>query len=154
MKALFSTLLLFLTFSYAGSAQNVNLIIQVNEKLIYGEISGLYLQVGTGNNSEKINVSYVPGDLILNEHTWNIINSDTSKKISLHFTYNTFSKSKHETASFYVDLTRYNLKMPYLILNIYDFRDKKYRHWYQYLTDKDFLAELRFTNSGIFIRKT
>ncbi len=81
------------------------------------------------------------------------INSNNFTKFALHFNYNTFFKGKHEVANFYVDLTQDKLKQPYLILNIYDFRNKKYKSWYQWHTEKDFLAELRFPNSGLYIRK-
>jgi len=153
MKMILYTLFFLSAVSHKAATQNVNLIIEVNEKLTYEEITNLYIEVGTDSDSKRLNVSYVPGDLLLSQDAWNIINADTSKRLSLYFTYNTFSKNRHETATFYRDLTRHDLKQPYLILNIYDFRDKKYRHWYQYLTNNDFLAELRFPNSGVFIRK-
>ncbi len=140
-------------FSKIGFSQNVNLVIQVNDKLIVSELSSMYLMFGSGNEMKKILVSYVPGDLILDERAWTLIKADTSNKFSLHFDYNTFSKDNQEIANFYVDLNKDLLKQPYLILNIYDFRDKKCKHWYKWLTDKDFLAELRYPNSGIYIRK-
>ena len=138
--------------SFIGSAQNVNLVIQVNEKLVVGSISGMYLLLDSGPLAKQIPVSYVPGDLLISKAAWTIINSDTTNKLSLHFNYNTYLKKNEETA-FYVNLTREQLTQPYLLLNIYDFRDKKYRKWYQWHTDKNFLAELRYPNSGVYIRK-
>ncbi len=141
-------------FSAIGFGQNVNLVIQVNEKLVVSELSSIYLVFGTGTEVKKIPVGYVPGDLILDEKALALINADTLNKFSLRFDYNTYSNDNHEIANFYVDLTKQQIKQPYLVLNIYDFRDKKYRHWYKWLTtDKDFLAELRYPNSGIYIRK-
>jgi hypothetical protein len=140
------------TVSHKAVAQNVNLMIQVNETLIYDLITDVYIKVGTDSDSKRLNVSYVPGDLILSEDAWNIINADTSKKISLHFTYLTPLKNHLDTAAFYCDLTRPDFKQPYLILNIYDFRDKKHRYRYQNLTNKNFLAELTYPGSPRFIR--
>jgi hypothetical protein len=45
------------------------------------------------------------------------------------------------------------MKQPYLILNIYDFRDKKYSAWYQNDRKQEFVSELVYPNSGILIRK-
>ncbi len=102
---------------------------------------------------KPFDINYVPGDLIINDEAWNKINSDSSAKIFLKFDYNTFSKNHQKIANFFVELTRWKLKQRYLILNIYDFRDKKYKQWYQWHTDKKFLAELNFPSSGIYIRQ-
>ena len=133
--------------------QNVNLIIEVNEKLCYEEhITDAYLEIGTDSQSKRLNVRYIPGDLILSKEAWDIINADTAKKLSLHFTSHTYLIDRDDTAIFFCDLTRNDLKQPYLILNIYDFRDKKYREWYQYLTKNNFLA-VKYPNGGLHILK-
>ena len=149
------TIIIFILFvcSKICFSQNVNLIIQVNEKLVYAEISGIYLIVNSGNETQKMPVSYYPGDLVLDDKTWSIINADTLNKFSLQFDYSTYKRNKHQIGNFSVELTKEKLKQPYLILNIYDFRSQKYKHWYQWQTDKDFLAELTFPNSGIYIRR-
>ena len=152
MKKTFYIWIFLSLISKLGFSQSVNLVIQVNEKLVYDEVTAMYLLFGSGNEEKRVSVRYVPGDLILDEKAWALINSDTLNKFSLHFDFNTYSKNNHEIANFCVDLTKQQLKQSYLILNIYDFRDKKYRHWYKGLTDKDFLAELRYSNSGIYIR--
>ena len=146
-------LILFFCFSTTLFSQNINLIIQVNDKLVIDGISSIYLKFGSGSNEKRIPVNYVPGDLIITSEAWNQINSDTAATFSLNFDYSTSNKQKQQITNFYAALTRYKLTRPYLILNIYDFRDKKYKHWYQWHTDKEFLAELRFPNSGLYIRK-
>lgn len=146
-------LLLFLLVSNLGICQSVNLIIQVNDKLVESGFTDIHLKLIVGEEAKTISVNYVPGDLVLNLEAWNLINSDSSVKISLHFNYNGHHSNTEETAHFYVDLTRDNLKQKYLILNIYDFTNKKYKRWYQWHTKNQFLAELKFPNSGAYIRK-
>lgn len=153
MKSIFPFLLLLLGSTWTITAQNINLIIQVNERLVISGLTNVYVVVGHDNNSVQTPVNYVPGKLTLTNEIWNTINTDSSRKITLHFDYNTYSKKKHNTANFYVDLAKQQLQNPYLILNIYDFRDKKYKHWYQWHTDKSFLAELTFPGSGLYIRQ-
>jgi hypothetical protein len=152
MKKAFCILILTLFFTKIILGQSVNLIIQVNEKLVIGEISRMYLIFGSGIDARKINTDYVPGKLTLSKDAWQIINSDTPIKFSLHFDYTTYVKNNQQVANFDVDLTRQALNQSYLVLNIYDFRNKKYKNWYKSYTDKEFLAELRFPNSGMYIR--
>ena len=153
MKSIFLSLLLLLSLTWTITGQNINIVIQVNEKLAISEVSHIYLVVGQDGNSVKTPVNYVPGELTLTTEIWNAINSDKSKKISLYFDYITYSKDKQNVANFYADLTREQLQKSYLILNIYDFRDRRYKHWYQWHTDKDFLAELTFPGSGMYVRQ-
>jgi hypothetical protein len=153
VKAALKIFLLLIFISKIDFGQSVNLVIQVNEKLIIEGIEGMYLNFGSGNNAKKIAVDYVPGKLTLNKEAWNIINADTSTKFSLHFDYYSYSNNNQQVANFYADLNWRLLNQTYLVLNIYDFRDIKYKRWYQWHTDKNFLAEFRFPNSGIYIRK-
>jgi hypothetical protein len=152
MNKIFIIGIFLLSLSKIGFNQNINLIIQVNDKLVESGISA-YLVFGFGNETKRILVSYVPGELILDEKAWALINSDTLNKFSLKCYYTIYSKDNEESFNFYVDLNKKLLMQPYLILNIYDFQDKKYRRWYSWHTDKDFLAELRFPNSGIYVRR-
>ena len=110
--------------------------------MLDGEITALYLVSG----EDKYYVNYYPGDLIFNEVVWAKIQSDTLKKFHLRFTYNNFKKNKQETKDFDIELNTELFKQPYLIVNIYDFRDKRYRKWYQYLTKENYLVEINCPN--------
>ena len=134
-------------------SQDLNLIIQVNNELITDGISGVYLKIGSTESSEQHFVSYFPGRLKIDSSLWKEIVSDTSKKVTLYFDYATFDKNHQLTANFFADFKWYHFKQPYLILNIYDFRDKKYKHWYKWLTEKEFLAEFRYPNGPVYIRQ-
>ena len=140
------TLLFFVKYGYS---QNVNMILQVNGKILNGEISGLYIKYG----EEKYPVNYYPGDLILSEIVWAKIQAGTQKKFHLHFDYNTFEKDNHEVANFDIEIGKEILQLPYLIINVYDFRDQKYRKWYQYLTKENYLVEINCPNCGLYVRK-
>ncbi len=134
MRKIFYASILFLTTSFCFS-QNLNFIIQVNDKLLNdGEIANLYLTSVKGNDAKKYYIKYYPGDLILNEEVLSEINSDIFKKFYLHFDYYTHKKGNQEIANFVIELNSDSFKKPYLIANIFDFRDKKYKNWYQWLT--------------------
>jgi hypothetical protein len=152
MKKVFIFLsVLFLSKIQFG--QRVNLIIEVNDKLILDGLSAVHLVFYSGTDTQTVAVDYIPGELTLPEETWNLIQKDTSVKFTLHFDYNTFIKNQHQIAHFYVGLSRHILEQRYVIINIFDFREKNYRRWYQWHTDKNFLAELTYPNSGKYIRK-
>jgi hypothetical protein len=153
MRKLFYASILFLITHFCFS-QNVNFIIQVNDRLLNnGEIANLYLTTKKENDAKKYYVNYYPGDLILNEEVLSEINSDTLKKIYLHFDYYTYKKDNQEIANFDIELNSDSFKKPYLIANIFDFREKEYKHWYQYLTEENYLVQLTYPNSGLYVRR-
>lgn len=147
------TFILLTTLLTPMLGQKVNLIIQVNDKLIVSGLSRFQIAFDSVNSNKLFAVSYVPGDLSIDEYLWKKINLDSNLRIFLKFDYYTYTKDDQEIANFYVELTQHKLQQRYLILNIYDLRDKKYKHWYQWHTDKPFLAELTFPGSGLYIRK-
>lgn len=140
-------------FSYRVSAQehHVNLIIQINDKLIMEGLQEIYIKTDS-MESERIYVNYVPGDLIFTDSVYNLLNSENIESFKLYFGYATHDKRKSEYAYFNVRLSKNTFSLPYLILNVYDFRDKKYKKWYQSHTKEDFLVEQIFPSSGIYIR--
>jgi hypothetical protein len=154
-KKLLSTILVIIGLATASLGQRkINFIIQVNERLVVGEISNIHFTFDSVNSNEKFPIDYSPGDLIISDELWSKVNSDSSRPFFLIFDYNTITKSNHKIANFFVELKSHNLLQRYSILNIYDFRNKKYKHWYQWHTDKDFLAELNYPNSGVKIRRS
>ncbi len=132
-----------------GQDHRINFIIQVNEKLIENQLSNLHLSL----DAEKMEVSYVPGELVISDKNHDLINSGDIKKFYLHFDYNTYPGQRHSIAKFFVELTPEILKQPYVILSCYDFRDRLYKRRYQYLTSEDFICELVYPGSGRLIRK-
>ncbi len=151
-KILF-TFFLVTTALSATLGQKVNLIIQVNEKLSVTGLYNFHIAFDSVDSRKQFTVNYVPGDLTIDEDVWSKINLDSTSRLFLKFDYSTFDRGNQEIANFFVELTQQQLKQRYLILNIYDFRDKKYKHWYQWHTHNKFLAELNFPGSGIYIRK-
>lgn len=132
-----------------GQDHRINFIIQVNENLIENQLSNLYLSL----DDEKLEVNYLPGELVISDENYDLINSGDIKSFYLHFDYNTYSGQKHSIVNFFVELTSETLKQPYVILNCYDFRDKLYKRRYQHLTSEDFICELVYPGSGRLIRK-
>ena len=153
MRNIFYTSILFIITNFCFS-QNVNFIIEVNDRLLnYGEIANLYLTTGKEKDAKKYYINYYPGDLVLNEEVLSEINSGTFKKIYLHFDYYTYKKDNQEIANFDIEINSGLFNEPYLIANIFDFRDKKYKHWYQWLTEENYLTELTYPHSGKYIRR-
>lgn len=146
-------ILLIIGLSKSSYGQNLNMVIQVNERLVISEISGAYLNFeNIDGTKSRILVAYYPGALILENDSWEKINSDLTKKITLTFDYNTFKGKEHQIGNFGIEMQKHHFEKSYLILNIYDFRERKYRKRYGCLTDKNFIAELNFPQSGILIR--
>lgn len=147
MKKLLYLLLVIITIENSYS-QKVNMILEVNDKVLdNAEISALYIEYG----EEKYYVNYYPGDLILNEVVWAKIQAETQKKFYLHFNYRT-PEYKDEIKSFKIEISKQHFEMPYLILNVYDFREKKYRKWYQYLTKENYITQISCPNCGMYVR--
>lgn len=146
-------LIFLLSFTSFGYSQNINLILQVNGKILTGEISNLHINLGTEESPDVYPANYYPGDLIISQEVLDKIDEIPSGKFILHFDYNTYEKDKHQIANFDVTLHKKQLGFPYLIINVYDFRDKKYRKWYSYLTDKDYLPEIICINCGIYLKQ-
>jgi hypothetical protein len=133
--------------------QNLNMVILVNEKLVTSEISGAYLNFETSNGTKSRNlVGYHPGELRLQPEDWEKINADSTKKITLTFDYNTFKGNGHQIGNFGIEMKKYHFEKRYLILRVYDFRDRKFKKRYGCLTDKDFVAEFHFPQGGELVQ--
>lgn len=112
----------------------------------------MYVTLDSAKSKQRFPVDYVPGNLRLNDKVITALKMDSTQSLFLHFSYNTYKKQNQQTAHFYAKLTQMQLQQPYLILNIYDFRDRKYRNWYQRSKEQEFVSELVYPNSGILIR--
>ena len=144
---------ILLLFSGYSFSQNINLMFQVNDKLLnYGELANLYITFSNDNLAKRFYVNYFPGDLILNEEIWSEINSPSTDKFYVHFDYYTYNKGNQQVKGFDIQIEEKFILHPYLIVNIYDFRDKKYKRWYQWHTQESYLVEFKYPESGILIR--
>lgn len=148
-------LLILFFFGISGLCfgQNLNMVILVNEELVTSEISGAYLNFETINGTKSRNlIGYHPGELRLQPEVWEKINSDSTKKIILTFDYNTFKGNRHQIGNFGIEMQKHHFEKRYLILRVYDFRDRKFKKLYGCLTDKDFVAEFHFPQGGVLVR--
>ena len=148
------TFLLLLGITINGYGQNLNMVIEVNERLVTSEISGAYLNFENADGTKSRNlVGYHPGELILQSEDWKKINSELTKKIALTFDYNTFKGNGHQIGNFGIEMEKHHFDKRYLILRVYDFRERKFRKRYGCLTtDEKYIAELNFPQGGILIR--
>ena len=150
MFRLMTVIAIFL-LSKSGFGQDINLIIQVNGKLVQGGLSNLYATLDS-SRGKHFPVDYVPGNLHLPNELWSTLKADSTKPFFLHFTYNTFQRDKQSNLIISVKVNQWHLEQPYLICNVYDFRDKQYRRWYQQNRGQEYVTELNFPNGGILIR--
>ena len=152
-KAIYFLLLMWLVSKQAAAQdRRINLVILINDKLAWEELQNMYITTDS-LEKERIYLNYVPGDLILADSVYSLLNSDKIQHFKPHFSHFTYKGNKTETVPFYVGLSKHIFSLPYLVLNVYDFRDKKYKNWYQYHTKQNFLVERIFPNSGLYIRK-
>lgn len=140
--------LIIVIFSFGSSyAQNFNVILQVNDVNIDGEITAMYLSNNNSRDEERITVNYYPGDLIIPDHersSFEKLNND----LILTFDYNTNKRNSQQIATFNIKLSKELLKKPYLMINIYDFRVRKYKRWFQHCAkDSDYFPQISFQNS-------
>lgn len=127
-------------------AQNFNVILQVNDTNLFGNIGNLHIR-NVENSETKIYPNYYPGDLIIQNF------EDINEVFYLCFDYYTYKNKKQKIKNFKIKLSKQLLENPYLIINIYDFRNRKYRNWFQYLTEENYLVQLTYPNSGLYVRK-
>lgn len=145
-------ILLIIGIIHSGFGQNLNMVIDVNDKLVTSEISGAYLNFENKDGTkEKILIGYHPGELLLEQNSWNKINSEQTKKITLSFTYYTWKRKKQKSATFKIEMEKYLFDKRYLILHVYDFRDRKYRKKYGCLTDENYIHDFNYPQGGILI---
>ena len=139
-------------FSSIGFGQNLNMVIDVNGRLVVSEIAGAYLNFEYNDGTkDRILVGYHPGELILKNDSWEKINSDKTKNIVLSFDYYTWKKDNQVIANFEVEMEKSHFQKSYLILHVYDFRERKYRKKYGCLTDAEYITELNFPQGGILV---
>ncbi len=143
--------LLFLLLSWNNSySQSGNIIIQINDILLTSEIT--VLNVKTELSPYTFSAEYIPGKLTLSEKAWEIIKNDSVGNFKLSFNYQTFKRKKVKSKNFTIELSKYQLTKNYLIINIYDFRNRKYRKWYGPYTTKEYLIELIYPNGPFYPR--
>ena len=152
MKFKLLLLMTIIGFSSIGFGQNLNMVIDVNGRLAVSEIGGAYLNFEYNDGTkDRILIGYHPGELILKNDSWDKITSDKTKKIILSFDYYTWKRGNQEIANFEVEMEKSHFQKSYLILHVYDFRERKYRKKYGCLTDAEYITELNFSQGGILV---
>jgi hypothetical protein len=131
-----------------GQDVKINLVILRNEKLAIDQISAFEFTVTKGESVHRIDADYIPGELSLSKENFDRLVSDSTAGVRLLFNLNTFDKQKHYVLNVKNDFPLGLLSREYLVLNVFDFRDKKYRQRYGYLTKDNFISEFSFPGSG------
>ena len=143
MRIILTSILLVASLSYSFGQEKINLVILRNGKLIENGLANIRL------NGHYI--EYWTGELTVEDSVFNLLMQDST--FYLQFDYYIQSKRKQTVRNFGCEILLKDSTIPYQVLEVFDFTDPQYRKWYSYHTDKDFLCELRFPNSGIYIPK-
>ncbi len=152
MKLKLLILIMIFGLSNNGFSQNLNMIIEVNDRLITYEIAGIFLSFEYNNGTKThTQINYHPGELVLNDYLWKQIKSDSLKEITLKFDYYTYKRGNQDIANFKFKMSKFLFERKYLILRVYDFRERKFRRKYGCLTDEEYISEFNFPQGGILI---
>ena len=149
-------LLIFLTgtgYSSFGQDTKVNLVIKLNDKLLEDGVSSSRLAIVTDKEKHNLEVQYYTGDLILPADAMTILNRDSIKSMTLTFDISTFKGDKQDILNIKTTFSKYFITQPYVILNVFDLRDKKFKRQLGHLTKENFLCEYNFPGSGLYIRR-
>lgn len=128
------------------------MIIQVNNELVVSGIGRPSITINQGETKKSFGVDYVPGKLTMSQNAWELITNDTIGSFDFQFDYYTSKGQNLDIKRFKAILSKNLLDSNYLIINIYDFRNRKYRKWYGPYTEEDYLVELNYPNGPIYVR--
>ena len=79
--------------------------------------------------------------------------SEQASQIAIKFDYTEFGKrSLSPITQYRIILEPIHFQQPYLLIHVYDFHQRKYRKWYSHLTDEEYIAEIIYPNSGMYLR--
>lgn len=140
----------FYLFSLNFFGQNYNVVIQVNDETLLGGIVALSISNNDKQDEIRIFPQYYVGDLIIPEYRKDDFDN-LNEKFLLSFNYYTYKSDEQKVKRFNVELTRSILEKEYLIINIYDFRNRKYKRRFQHLTNKDYLVQLICPSCSLYI---
>jgi hypothetical protein len=156
MKHLITAILLGLVLSTTelfGQETKVNFIIQLNDQLVVGDIADLRMYIETNQHKFNIEVNYWPGDLILSEQATRILRQDSIKSATLMFDLYSYKGDKREVLNVKTSFSKFLMEQPYVILNVYDLRDKTYKRQLGHLTQDNYISEYIVQNGGRLARR-
>ena len=137
-------------FWFNGQTANVSIL--VNGNFIESGFSRFYLAVA-GSNNKAVAIDYIPGELLLGISGKELLDTENNTKFELSFNYTTQRKGRLETINYIVPITKHQLVSRYAIINVYDFRDKRYKKWYgPHKKDAVYLSEVWTHHGGRLIR--
>lgn len=146
-------LLLLIGTTPSGFGQNLNMVIEVNDRLVTYEIAGAYLNFEELDGSKSRNlVGYHTGELVLQPKDWKKVYSDSTKTIALTFDFYALKGRYHNSVQFGIEMNKYHFNQSYLIVRVYDFRERKFRRRYSCLTDKKFIVDLNYPQGGVLVQ--
>ena len=132
--------------SYSQKEKGINLIIEIDEKIIARSLTNLKIILTDSNNIvSQIDADYYVGNLNLKDTDYQ--NLLLSKSICLKFDYTEYNKGKQETHNYELNLKNSGLKSLYNIIKIYNLNKRKYRkHNVPFDKDKDYVFLLETPN--------
>jgi hypothetical protein len=144
MKNLFISLVVFINvYCFSGAqGQNIdwNLVITIDEKVIYENIDDMKLRIKGINEVGSIKATYVPGSLKLLELN-NQLNT-IEDSLFLSFTHFVYEKSNLFEYEYEIYLSKEWFNYSFMVISIYNLDNKKYRRRYKSHKNKPFVYDL------------
>jgi hypothetical protein len=128
-------------------------VIQLNEKLVYSEVSNVRLHVETDKDNYDFEGTYYAGDLILPTEVIDLLTTDSIKVSRLMFDVYSYKGDRMKILNVKTNFSKVLLDQPFVVLNVYDFRDKKYKRQLGHLTQDNYICEYIFPGSGLYLRR-
>lgn len=124
----------------SGQSVDWNLIITVDEKIMYEGIKDVRIDKKSRNKISSIEAIYVPGSLKLETSYQGITDQDS---LYLSFTYLGYDeKNKYFEYDYEIILKKPWFNFQFMIIHIYNMDKKKYRRRYQSHKNKSFVYDL------------
>jgi len=111
-------------------------------------MSALQLIIETDKATHKLDLSYQTGDLVLSEEAARILRQDSIKSATLMFHLYSWKRGKDKGLDVKTNFSKFLMEQPYVILNVFDLRDKTYRRQLGYLTKDEYICEYIIPNGG------
>ena len=148
MKLLFISIFLALAGNTIAQKE-INMILSVDEKIVFGEISQVKIIAKFENGREqKVSTNYFPGNLSISDSDYNLLLAEDVKFVFLAFSYRDCGK-KNIQHDYKIDIKKGWLKNYYYVLHIYNTNKEKYKKIFDPLPGKSYTYEIDYPGGAM-----
>jgi len=126
-KILIIVMLIFFNKIYGQvTTRSFDFILVIDEKIPSGSITDVKIKI-MGEKQTLVNANYFPGNLSIDEESYNQLFSSSTKAIFVIFVFNEYRGNEHKIYNYDIELKKPWLKDNYNILQIYNLDKSKYK---------------------------